>query len=371
LSSLIEINNRLSLELIAHVRTESSIKPCVALPSAQGYLMLFAPRQCRVPRRQISVYYSGLLTRLLTGIRKLCAQQKARQVTTPFAIRLNEGLAMNLKEIVTFLIAAGDEPTFRYQRALKLFEFEISLFDGNAFDRLIAGRDHKRLRAARILATIKILEKVDRDLRPGKTSIEKTIAHPEYLSIFDSFLANGGWTQILKTSSVSWFDDKVTEQREEAQTAADIIDFSYRYWKKRPNVKTVGRRVLGGTEAAKYVVEKAYRPAPSDTTIKTRWSKYKCASIFLYLILNQNFKLQPPELSSAEFVDRLLQQTADTAELRRYFCAYQLVRAALSNLNYKSFPALDLDLGSSTPELGALPFSPEMIEAYSDWACNK
>jgi hypothetical protein len=280
---------------------------------------------------------------------------------------------MSLKEIVTFLIGSSNEPTSRYHRALKLFEFEISLFDGDAFDRFIAGKSNKRLRTARILATIKILEKLERDwkLDQAVTSTEKIIANPEYQNIFDLFLANGGWDQLLKSSSVRWFDGRIAKQREEAQTAANIIDFSYRFWKKPPNVRTVGRKVLAGAEAAKYVVQKSYSPARAGTTTKNRWGKYKSASIFLYLILTQGFKLQPPKLNSAEFADKLLQQTEDIGELRRYFSSYQQVCAALSNLNYQCFPSLDLDLGSSTPELSAPSFSPEMIAAYSDWAKNK
>jgi hypothetical protein len=279
---------------------------------------------------------------------------------------------MSLKEIVTFLIRASDEPASRYHRALRLFEFEISLFDGRAFDRLIAGKGSNRLRTARTFATIKILEKLERDgnLDPAVTSIENNIAHHEYRSIVDLFLANGGWAQILKTSSVRWFDANITKQRKQAQTAVDIIDFSYRFWKNQPSVKTVGRKVPGGVEAAKYVVEKAYAPARGDTTIKVYWGRYRSASIFLYLILTRDFKLEPPKVSSAKFVDELLQQTGDIGQLRRYFCSYQQLCAALSNLNYKSFPPLDLDLGSST-DLNAPPFSSEMIKMYAKWANNE
>lgn len=280
---------------------------------------------------------------------------------------------MSLKEIVTFLIEASNEPTSRYHRALKLFEFEISLFDGNAFNRLIAGKNDKRLKTARILATIKILEKLERDwkLDPAVTSTEKIIAHPEYQNIFDLFLANGGWDQLLKSSSVRWFDGRIAKQHQEAQTAANIIDFSYRFWKNPPNVKTVGRKVLAGSTAAQYVVAESYSPARGETTTKNRWGKYKSASIFLYLILTQGFKLRPPKLNSAEFANKLLEQTEDIGELRRYFSSYQQVCAALANLNYDSFPPLDLDLGSSTLELNALPFSPKMVETYSEWAKNK
>ena len=135
---------------------------------------------------------------------------------------------MSLEEIVRSLIATSDEPTSRYRRALKLFEFEVSLFEGEAFDRLIAGRNSNRIRRARILATIKMLEKVEQGLMADATSVisfEKIAANPEYRCIFDLFLANGGWTQMLKTSSMHYFDERITGLREEAQTPTDISIF--------------------------------------------------------------------------------------------------------------------------------------------------
>ena len=198
-------------------------------------------------------------------------------------------------------------------------------------------------------------------------SIHKLALQQEYGSIFDHlFLANGGWTQILKTSSACWFDSKVATQRDRVKAVANIIDFSYRFWTNRPEVESSGRRKLGGVETAKHVVERT--SGISDSTIKIRWSMYNSAAIFLYLILIQKFDLQPPELSSAEFVDKLLQQTDNIGELQKCFCAYQSVRTVLSNLNYDHFPPLNLDLGCSAPDLSVTPFSQEIIDAYSDWA---
>jgi hypothetical protein len=48
---------------------------------------------------------------------------------------------MSLKEIVERLLRDGGESTSRYARAVKLFEFQISLFYQKSFDHLIAGSE--------------------------------------------------------------------------------------------------------------------------------------------------------------------------------------------------------------------------------------
>ena len=75
---------------------------------------------------------------------------------------------MGLEAIVTSLINYDDDAISRYRRALKLFEFEASLFDGTAFKRLIAGKNSNRLRRARILATIKILQRFEEDFKQAR-----------------------------------------------------------------------------------------------------------------------------------------------------------------------------------------------------------
>lgn len=126
--------------------------------------------------------------------------------------------------------------------------------------------------------------------------------------------------------------------------------------------------MLGGLDTAKYVVQHACRPSVSSSTIKSHWSRYNSAAIFLYLILTQDFPLQPPEITSAEFVDDLLQQANNFDELRRFFSAYQCVRAALSaSFGYNQFVSLNLPFDCPPPHLSAPPFSAEELKFFVEW----
>jgi hypothetical protein len=83
-------------------------------------------------------------------------------------------------------------------------------------------------------------------------------------------------------------------------------------------------------------------------------------------MLTQKFDLQPPQINSTEFVDKLLKQADNIDELRRYFCVYQTVHAALLDQKYK-FPELNLDLGCSPLELNAAELSSDIKAAFDDW----
>jgi hypothetical protein len=190
----------------------------------------------------------------------------------------------------------------------------------------------------------------------------------DYQSIYDNlFVPNGGWSKVLHSMQVGEFDEAIKEGRNSAQTAANIIDFSYRFSENPPNINYGKRKNPGGVEAAKYVVRNACKPACGESTIKGVWGSYRSTAIFLYLMLSQkNFDLQPPPLNSKKFADRLLRQADNVDEIRKYFRGYQIVQLALSHLKYE-FPILDLDLGASPLQLHAPEFSTEMARWFSAW----
>jgi len=84
-------------------------------------------------------------------------------------------------------------------------------------------------------------------------------------------------------------------------------------------------------------------------------------------MLNQKFDMRPCRVSSQKFLDELLRQADNIDEIRRYFCAYQIVRAALLDKKYKLFPALDLDLKCSPPKLEAAEFSSDIKSVIEAW----
>jgi hypothetical protein len=282
---------------------------------------------------------------------------------------------MSLKYIVESLINDGPS-TSRYHRAIRLFEFQVSVFYPNSFKRLVAKENltapNKKLKTARVLAAIGILEKIEENLKQNKSisriSLQDLADDEDYRSVFDDeFVTNGGWPRIKQSISARAFDRGVETRSGEARAAANIVDFSYRFSKNQFNDIESARRNPGGVEAAKYVVRKACKPAVSASTIKSRWTKFKSPAIFLYLILNPKFNMRPPRVSSEDFADTLLRQAGNLEALRRYFRAYQIVRDSLLNHKYTKYPKLELDLESSTPQLDAPEFSSDMKKHFELW----
>jgi hypothetical protein len=283
---------------------------------------------------------------------------------------------MSLDQIVQLLV---DETKSRYIRAITLFEFQTALYRPKAFERLIEGEVGLRaptaiLRTARIFAAIKILEKIEADLRQKRAdsiiSLRDLAADEDYLNVFDDVIAtNGGWTRIRHSQSARTFDNRMKASKNKAQAAAGIVDFSYRFFKNPPSTAYPDRRNPGGVEAARYVVRTSYAPKiGKKSTIKNRWREYQVPAVFVYLLLNQGFDLGPPRVGSKGFVEVLMRQVGDVAVLRSYFFAYQIVRSALSKRGYKKFPPLDLDLGCpSQPQLDAPEFCPKVKAAFDEW----
>jgi len=285
---------------------------------------------------------------------------------------------MGLNQVVELLINE-DASISRYHRAISLFEFQTAVYRPKAFQRFVKTQaalsaPTKILRTARIFAAIRILEKIEKDLKQKKNdrviSIQDLAADEAYRSIFDDVIAsNGGWTRIRHSPSARNFDwGTHVKDRRKARAAARIVDFSYRFSEHKVSLQYPGRKNPGGVEAGRYVVRKAYGRHVSKSTIKTWWREYQCSSPFLYLLLKQGFDLKPPKVSSKYFLEVLLRQVDDVGALRRYFSAYQIVRSALLKLGYKKFPSLDLELGCSPlPQLDAPVFCPKIEAAFEDW----
>jgi hypothetical protein len=283
---------------------------------------------------------------------------------------------MSLKQIVELLI---DETKSRYIRAISLYEFQTAIYRPKAFERLIKAQVGPRapteiLRTARILAAIRVLEKIEVDLNHSK-SIRDLVVDETYCSIFDDVIAvNDGWRRIRHSPSARNFDRgtrlKGNNKKAEAQAAANIVDYSYRFSKHLANDHYGKRKNPGGVDAAKYVVRNSVKPFVSNSSMKTYWRRYHFSAIFLFLMFNQKFDLKPPRVSSTKFIEKILRQTDNIEELRRFFCAYQIVRDALLNLKYNHYPPLDLDLGCPPPQLDAAEFSPAMKREFDAWVKN-
>jgi uncharacterized protein YcgL (UPF0745 family) len=120
-----------------------------------------------------------------------------------------------------------------------------------------------------------------------------------------------------------------------------------------------------GVNRAQYIARSAYNKNMSKSTMKTRWKEYKRPAVFLYLLLKQQFALNPPALNKKYFVFRLLKQVDNVDEVTKYFRAYQMVREALVKQGgYEQMPALQMDLNCQDPQLATPEFSPEIVKAF-------
>lgn len=264
----------------------------------------------------------------------------------------------------TVIAAILDENSPLSDRAIRLYEFQIAILHRPSFDRLLRAKDDapavtKRLKTARIFVALKWLEKIERDLKEQRSvrfiPLRDVAGDELYCHLFDDvFTKNGGWLRIRRSWDVRTFDEDIDARREEAQVVPNIIDFSYRF-----SIYCKDKKLKGGVENARLVVEKApdYKSRLGRSQIKQRWRDYKQSSIFLYLLLVHNFDLNPPRLNSKNFLDKLLKQTVNTVEIRRFFATYQAVHSALLTRGYHDLPPIGLHLDVSNVHLDVSDFS--------------
>jgi hypothetical protein len=254
---------------------------------------------------------------------------------------------MSLDSLVKFLITENDPESLHF-RAIRLFEFQVALFYPQYYSNLLASDDDCRgakkiLKTARIYAATKFLQ-----------HIEATLSQ-----------ASRGWTRIRRSISAKRFDQKLIDSRKRAETAAKIIDYSYRF-QQLPN----RGKWKGGITAAIYVV----RTAPSygllkksKNSIKPIWNDFEPTSVFVYLLLRQNFRLMPPKISKKNFSQKLLSQAKDGIALRHFFRAYQHLCEALAPSGYTSFEVLSFNLKCDVPQLSRLPFEHDVIATFEEY----
>jgi hypothetical protein len=277
---------------------------------------------------------------------------------------------MSLDQIVSAIV--DDTKESPYLRAIRLFEFQIAKFNPPSFSKLIANGNApraptKRLRTTRILSAIRFLEDIEAELSREKQilnlSIRDLAMHEKYQKLYDTVIApNGGWTRIRHSVSVKTFDNRLAMRCKDAEAAAKIIDFSYRFAIKRPYDPR-----KAGVTSARYVVRKAdsYRMKVSDSTIKTRWRSFGPTAVFLYLVLIQKFPLMPPRLSQVGFSEFLLKQTNDIEVLRNFFRAYQQVCKVLAPAGYRP-TILEYDLRCDVPPIDAPALTSDLEIVFND-----
>jgi hypothetical protein len=278
---------------------------------------------------------------------------------------------MSLDQIVGRLI---DDKDSARRRAIRLFEFQVAVFDPYSFRQLVASKNDQRapsklLRTARIFAAIRFLEAIEEKLQqenPAKpVSIAQLAENTDFQTIFDDEIApNGGWRQIRNSRSVRSFDKKIKNQRKKANAVANYIDFSYRY-----DQYCIDPKRKGGITAACSVVRTAssYQSKMSRSTSKKRWSDFHSTAPFLYLLLKQSFDLAPPRVGSLDFSETLLKQVTDITILRCFFRAYQQLCEALKRQGYNEYDPLQCNLDCEIPQFEVTPFPTDVRDEFEKY----
>jgi len=278
---------------------------------------------------------------------------------------------MSLSDVARLII--DPQESSLYLRAIRLFELQVAVFFPDDFEILVDEQPSmrgvtKRLRNARLHAATKFLEYLEEKSASGDhdgvPALRNLAANEDYQQIFDEiFRENGGWPRLRKAISAKSFSKKLKRKRKEADIAAKIVDFSYRF------LEMPGRGSrLGGIDAARYVVQhaKSYNVGRKRSTIRTRWREYHPSAVFLYLLLIQKRPLEPPKLTGKSFCDKLLGQVTDATELHRFFSAYNQICIALKDRGY-NYPLLEIDLHCDEPAPQCEPFSEDIVLAFRDY----
>src|ERR1700682_835465 len=186
-----------------------------------------------------------------------------------------------------------------YLKAIKLFEFQVSIFVPNSVAIQADGR---------VLVAIRILEHIQKSFPDVSdvTKLTELLKLPGYAEIADVVFQSGGWRWIRQLWNGREFDEQLSIRRNEARIVAQLADFSYRFAKSMPNDSrkggsTMARACLNAVNAK----NKGY----STRTLKNRWQEYGSAAALQYVLLIQKIGPKPLKLNKVGFVERLISQT--------------------------------------------------------------
>jgi hypothetical protein len=187
---------------------------------------------------------------------------------------------------------------------------------------------------------------------------------PWLCNIFEKvILPAGGWRAIRNIWTAKEFDEQLEITKGRALTAAQIVDFSYRFAILRPNDK----RKAGATMARSVVcASPSYNYKKGVTTLKTRWREYGTTAALLYLLLMQKFELMPPLVRSAKFCQILLRKVADVDHLTEFFQAYRHICEVLGPRGYR-FPPIRAVEGNLAQPLVVEQFPADVEEAIRNY----
>jgi hypothetical protein len=305
-------------------------------------------------------------------------------------------------EDVVKLLAHKREERFEGERATRFFQFRTWMLFSDQ-------DDTKYVKWAGLIAAVKWLELTEDDYfvdeetarlreegepigmidltdKPPQTlkRIETLSKHKAvYRQIYDRLIGKrGGLLAVLHTPSPTDFDQAINSRIDRMHIISDLIDYRLRYIQHGSGSRNVTADPNGANhnhamffcwwpthEVQSGRGKTSPEKSVSIKTMRTWWKKFERSALFIYPIQKHGFQQLPMDTDDESFVDNLLHESNDTAEILRFLGAYAYLvdtfREAHSDLIYVSVP-------DSIPRisLATSPFSKTELETISQYDEN-
>jgi hypothetical protein len=200
-------------------------------------------------------------------------------------------------------------------RAINLYAFQAAIF--HPLGSSISGK-------ARVLAALRIFEEAQANNERTRTLHER-LGVAGYIAL-DQFLRKVDNRRFRTIGKMSDFSDEVDRGLDHAEDVADLVHVSHRIANFGPHKLN---QMGGTTMARRFLSETAH--GPKTRTFGNRLAPFKDREVMLYLILHHFNHLRPAQLSSKNFVTRLLNQSRDTEGLSAFFAGYADLAKVLRN----------------------------------------
>jgi hypothetical protein len=252
-----------------------------------------------------------------------------------FAWFKGNGMLFNVTKAVNFIL---DDEKDRYSRAIKLFQLHVGIRLANGFPEkrklatseensspsdLVVRVSKKKMQDARMFATMKLMEHVEKQLKEGigVVSAKHLAKNPDWTKLFDKFLRFGGFHRARYLSAAINFDIELGEAGQKAKKLAQAIDFSLRF---EPDPQGRKTKKTGGITMAKAIVadSKYFNVTCCERTLESYWEKFEPVAAFLPLISLKKYPAWPLHVSKTKFADKLLSRLDDKDMLMSFFAEY-------------------------------------------------
>ena len=248
------------------------------------------------------------------------------------------------------LLLGDREEKFKYERAVRLFQFQS----------WVLAPSMDAIRCAGIIAATKIAREIEiNEYLPVRESglsnfddlpdmtferiIELRSKYPAYFKLYDKFVApHGGLTALLDTPSPSSFDSVMEQYETKVDVVGELIEYRLRYalhGSGNANGANINHAIFFTWWPTHHIPGKrgvtVPRKSVSPRTMSKAWKFWKDSAIFIYLYLKHGLGQPQPraDVDEESFVDAISLVARNVDNTRRLFGAYAYVADAIKQIS--------------------------------------